>query len=143
MYIACVLVSQSCLTLCNPMDSSPPGSSVHGVLQARILEWVAIPFSRRSSQPRDGTQVSYIAGRFFTILATIGHMYIFFGEMSIQFLCPYFNWVVCIFDVELYELFMYFECKLLVKYIVCKYLLPFSRLPFHFVGSFLTCAKVF
>ena len=46
---------------------SPPGSSVHGVLQARILEWVAIPFSRRSSPPRDQTQVSCIAGRFFTI----------------------------------------------------------------------------
>ena len=47
-----VLVSQSCLTLCNPMDCSLPGSSVHGFLQARILEWVAIPFSRGSSQPR-------------------------------------------------------------------------------------------
>jgi len=46
------------------MDNSPPGSSVHRVLQARILEWVAIPFSRGSSQPRDQTQVSYIAGRF-------------------------------------------------------------------------------
>ena len=50
-----VLVSQSC-QLCDPMDCSPPGSSVHGTLQARILEWVAIPFSRRSSQPRDWTQ---------------------------------------------------------------------------------------
>ena len=44
-----VLVTQSCLSLCNPMDCSPPGSSVHGILQARILEWVAIPFSRESS----------------------------------------------------------------------------------------------
>ena len=44
---------QSCLTLCNPMDCSPPGSSVHGILQAGILEWVAIPFSRGSSQPQD------------------------------------------------------------------------------------------
>ena len=48
-----VLVAQSRLTLCNPMDWSPPGSSVHGILQARILECVAIPFSSRSSQPRD------------------------------------------------------------------------------------------
>ena len=47
-----------CLTLCHPMDCSPPGSSVHGILQARILEWVAISFSRGSSQPRDGTCVS-------------------------------------------------------------------------------------
>ena len=49
----CVLVTQSCLTLCIPMDCSPPGSSVCGILQARILEWVAIPFSRGSSQPRN------------------------------------------------------------------------------------------
>ena len=47
-----VLVSQSCLTLCNPMDCSLPGSSVHGILQARILEWIAIPFYRGCSQPR-------------------------------------------------------------------------------------------
>ena len=52
------------------MDSSPPGSSVQGILQARILEWVAIPFSRGSSWPRDWTQVSCTAGRFFTIWAT-------------------------------------------------------------------------
>ena len=45
----CVLVAQSCPTLCDPMDCSPPGSSVHEILQARILEWVAIPFSRGSS----------------------------------------------------------------------------------------------
>ena len=50
-----VWVAQSCPTLCNPRDCSPPGSSVHGILQARILEWVAIPFSRRSSWPRNWT----------------------------------------------------------------------------------------
>ena len=66
----CVLVAQSCLTLCNPMDCSPPGSSVHGILQARILELVAISLSRGSSQPKDQTQVSCIAGRFYTIWAT-------------------------------------------------------------------------
>ena len=53
---------QSCHTLCDPMDCSPPGSSVHGILQARILEWVAISFSRRSSQPRDQTCISYVSG---------------------------------------------------------------------------------
>ena len=52
------------------MDCSPPGSSLHGILQARILEWVAMPSSRGSSQPRDQTQVSVIAGRFFTIWTT-------------------------------------------------------------------------
>ena len=60
-----VLVAGSCLTLCNPVDCSPPGSSVHEILQARIMEWVAIPFSRRSSRPRNRTQVSCTAGRFF------------------------------------------------------------------------------
>ena len=48
-----MLVAQLCLTLCDPVDCSPTGSSVHRILQARILEWVAIPFSRVSSQPRD------------------------------------------------------------------------------------------
>ena len=62
-----VLVAQSCLTLCNRVDYSLPGSSVHGILQARILEWVAMPSSRGSSQPRDRIWVSSIAGRFFTI----------------------------------------------------------------------------
>ena len=56
-----VLVAQSNLTLSDPMDCSPPGSSVHGILQARILEWVAIPFSRGSSWLRDWTWVSCIA----------------------------------------------------------------------------------
>ena len=51
---------------CDPTDCSPPGSSVHGILQARTLEWVAISFSRGSSRPRDRTQVSCIAGGFFT-----------------------------------------------------------------------------
>ena len=60
-------VSQSGLTLCNPMDCSLPGSSVHGILQARILEWVAISFSRGSSQPSDRTQVSCTAGRRFSV----------------------------------------------------------------------------
>ena len=51
----CVLVSQSCPTLCDPMDCNPPGFSVYGILRARILEWVAIPFSRGSSWPREIT----------------------------------------------------------------------------------------
>ena len=63
-------VAQSCPTLCDPMDCSPPGSSVHGILQARILKWVAISFSRGSSWPRDRTQVSHISGRCFNLWAT-------------------------------------------------------------------------
>jgi len=64
-----VLVSQSCPTLCDPVDCSSSGLSVHGILQARILEWVAIPFPRGSSRPRNQTHVSCIAGKFFTIWA--------------------------------------------------------------------------
>ena len=61
-----VKVAQLCPPLCDPMDGSLPGPSVHGIPQARLLEWVAVPFSRGSSQPRDQTQVSCIAGGFFT-----------------------------------------------------------------------------
>ena len=63
--IVCLLVTQ--LTLFDPMDCRLPGSSVHGISPARILEWVAIPFSRGSSQPRDQTCISCIVGRFFTV----------------------------------------------------------------------------
>ena len=63
-------VSQLCLTLCNTVDCSLPCSSVHGIFQARILEWLAISFSSGSSQPRDRTQVSHIAGRLLTVWAT-------------------------------------------------------------------------
>ena len=65
-----VLVTQFCPALCDPMGCSPPVSSVHEILQARILEWVTIPFSRGSSLPRHQTQVSCSAGRFFSIRAT-------------------------------------------------------------------------
>ena len=63
-------VAQSCLTLCDPIDCNLPGSSIHGILQARILEWVAVSFSRGFSWPRDRTWVSFIAGRFFSVRAT-------------------------------------------------------------------------
>ena len=64
------LVAQSCPTLCDPMDYSPPGFPVHGMLQARLLERATIPFSGESSCPRDWTQVSCTAGKFFIIWAT-------------------------------------------------------------------------
>ena len=69
-YYVCVWVTQLCLTLCGLMDYSPPGSSVRGILQARILEWVAISISRGSSRARDQIWVCCIAGRFFTVWAT-------------------------------------------------------------------------
>ena len=70
-FVVKVKVAQSCLTLCYPMEYT-----VHGILQARILEWVAFPFSRGSSQPRDRTQVSCIVGEFFTSWATREASYI-------------------------------------------------------------------
>ena len=63
-------VAQSCPTLCDPMDCSQPGSSIHGIFQAKVLEWVAISFSRGSSRPMDRTWVSRVAGRCFTFWAT-------------------------------------------------------------------------
>ena len=84
-------VAQSCPTLCYPVECSPPGSSVYGIFHARILEWVAVSFSRGSSQPRDRTQVSCITGRCFNLWATreaLGHMvvlFLVFKESSILF----------------------------------------------------------
>ena len=66
----CAQSLQSCLTLCDPKDCSLPGSSAHGILQASILEWGAIPFSKGSFQPRNRTWVSGIAGRFFAVWIT-------------------------------------------------------------------------
>ena len=75
-YIACFRyeseVAQSCPTLCDPMDCSLLGSSIHGIFQARILEWVAISFSSGSSRPRDQTRVSFIVGRCFYRLSHQG-----------------------------------------------------------------------
>ena len=62
-----IKATQSCPTLCDSMDCSLPRSTIHGIFQARVLEWIAISFSRGSSQPRDRTQVSCIVGRRFTI----------------------------------------------------------------------------
>ena len=64
-------VTQLCLTLCDPTDCSLPGSSVHGIFHAIVLEWIAIAFSRGSSQPRDQTQVYLIVDRHFTVWATL------------------------------------------------------------------------
>ena len=102
----CVQSVYSCLTLYDFMDCSSPGSSVHGILQARILERVAMPSSRGSSQPRDGTHVSYIsctAGGFFYPLSHLGssqlytHTYIlFFRFFSIIGYYKILNIVPCV-----------------------------------------------
>ena len=99
MYVAVVLVTKSCLTLCHPMDYSSPFSSVHGINQARILEWVAISFSRVSSRPRDWTCVSCvscIAGGFFTHWTT-GKTLFFYMQLSSFPSTTY--WRVCLFSI--------------------------------------------
>ena len=107
----CVLVTQSCPTLCNPMDCSPPGSSVHEIFQARILEWVAISFSRESSQPRDQTWVSCTAGKFFTnmFLLQLATVIIFY------FLSGYWLW-------KLINMFYDCDCCSILK--LCPTLRP-------------------
>ena len=90
-------VTRSYLTLCDPMDGSLPGSTIHGIFQARILEWAAISFSRGSSQPRGWTRVSCIADRRFTIWATreassvilISVIILFSSNISALYLVPF------------------------------------------------------
>ena len=74
-FILLVIITQLCSALCDPMDYSPPGPSVVGILQARILEWVAIPFSRGSSRPTDQTWLSSIAGRFYCLSCQGSQLY--------------------------------------------------------------------
>ena len=89
--LLCCLVTRSCSIIYNPKDCSPPGSSVHGLLQARILGWVAISSSRESSRPRDWTCIScgsYIAGGFFT------------AEPPGKLLCPLFHFFLSATSME-------------------------------------------
>ena len=101
-----VKIAQSCPTLCDPMDCSLPGSSVHGILQAIVLEWIAISFSKGSSQPRDRTQVSRIVDTHFTIWANVAdtvhpcfngilpqsYFSLFFKHMPAEL--AFFNWTI-------------------------------------------------
>ena len=95
-----MLVAQLCSTLCSPMDCKQPASSVHGFLQSRRLEWVSIPFSRGSFWSRDQTQISCLAGTFFTIWTTweaniwmegyYGATFQNFSNYKIKFIC----WII-------------------------------------------------
>ena len=89
---------QSCLTLCDSMVCSPPGFTVHGILQARILEWVAMPSSRGSSQTRDWTIIPFpaLAGGFFTTSTTLEALYLF-KVMS------FWNFLLCATEFDLKE----------------------------------------
>ena len=88
-----VLVAQSCLTLCDPMDCSPPSYSVHGILQARILQWLAISCFRGFSWSRGWTQVSCTAGRFFTIWA-IGVAQCIYNTHSLYIICIWYAYCI-------------------------------------------------
>ena len=131
----CVLVAQLCPILCDPMDCSTSGSSVHGILQARILEWIAIPFSRGSSWSRDQTQVSHIAGGFFTFWATS----CFILKLKVFFLFFWSDRFV-VYVVSFNTLFLrYHECSDVVYILLCffvlywgvhAYLLYFWHKPF-------------
>ena len=84
------LVARLCLTLCEPMDCTLPGSSVHGIFQARVLEWVAISFSRGFSWPRDWTRVSHTVGRCFTVWATREVLYVYIHTYICMYVYIYF-----------------------------------------------------
>ena len=118
----CVLVAQSCLTLCNPMDYSPPGYSVLGILQAGILEWVAIPFSRRSSWPRDGIQGTTIwktsvlqCSAFFMV--QFSHMYMTTGKTMALTIWTLFYWVLSFMNTGIMHVLFIFISQKSVKMI--------------------------
>ena len=104
-------VAQSCLTLYNPMDCSLPGSCVHGIFQATVLEWIAIFFSRESSRPRDRTQVSCIVDRRFTIWATREIFLNFTKQINRSFLC---------FQAPFPQFLLSYYCSLFTKLIPPK-----------------------
>ena len=130
-----MLVAQSCQIFCEPMDYSAPGSSVYRILQPRILEQVAIPFSKESSQSRDPTWISYIAGGFFYSLSHQG--------------TPFFSYISILFQIiSQFRLLQSFEqsslcctvgpCRLSILYITvcaCQSLTPHlyisSALPLY------------
>ena len=136
-HIVVVLVAQSCPTLCNTVDCSPPGSSAHGILQARILEWVAISSSRGSSQPRGWTWVSCIAGRFFTVWATREFHLVFFCfavTQGCQIILPPSN-CFCIFiknylTIHLWGCFWTLFYSIVYMYYISEYILVYFLLGF-------------
>ena len=124
------LAAQSCPTPCDPIDYSLPGSSICGILQARKLEWVAIPFYRGSSRPRDQTWVCCITGRFFTIWAT-REAHIYMHKIHIK---QYSQ----VFYVRKYKQKFHDWFKLIKSFNVCFFLLylSLSTLPSKLVTWF-------
>ena len=106
-----MLVTQSCPTLCDLMDYSLPGFSVHEISQVRILKWVAISFSRGSSWPRDPTWVSCITGRFFTVLISMVYNRWYSSNMVQR---TDYNWLTTLPTNAVYYIFP------LIKFISCS-----------------------
>ena len=108
------LVAKSCQILCNPRDCSPPGSSVHGILQGRILEWVAIPFSSRSSQPMDHTQgrVDDLFNVMFCLFQMCSQMIQLYMCVCV-YLCSFIYIYVCVY-IYIY-IYIYLSTHLFVK----------------------------
>ena len=118
-HCCCHSVTWLCPTLCDPMDFSLPGSSVHRILQARILEWVDIPFSKGFSWPRDWTWVFLIAGKFFTIWATRESYNLIFNKcFSLSLQCTFIQPIA----IELYNFTFPPEKKINLLIASVKYL---------------------
>ena len=121
-----VLVTLSCLTLCDFMDCSSPGSSVHGILQARILEWVA--FSRGSSPHRNQTWVTHIAGRLLTNWAISEAWFsTCFTKINFPSLWPAFHFLLLLFEDQKFLIFMK-SVYWLFPFIVSEYCIIFKKL---------------
>ena len=130
-------VAQSCPTFYDPMDCSLPGSSVYGILQARVLEWVAISFSRGSSQPRDRTRVSCIPGRcynfifsLFNVISLARRFFFFFLNISYLFTII-FLFIIFLF-LLLFLLFPWFAWGVLVLLFLGFWGWMFRLLIWHF-----------
>ena len=128
-----MLVDQSCLTLCDLMDCSPPGSVVPGILQAIILEWIIIPFSRESFWPRSWTQVSHIASIFFTVWAREPrwHKYTPFSPWEVKLFPRVFSSVQSLNRVRIYNPM---DCST-PGFPVLHQLLELAQTHLHWVGN--------
>ena len=77
------------------------------------------------------------------LFMSLGPLYVFLGEVSVQVLCPFLNWIICLPGVESCEFFIYFGDQTIVQGIIGKYIFPYSQFPFHFAGDFFSHAEAF
>ena len=115
-------VPQSCLTVSDPMDCSPPGSSAHGIFQARVLEWVTIAFSAERCEVISNLCLPC----FSLVISNVEYLLVYLLKI-----CIFFLMLSCVLDINPF------------LFIFCKYLFPISRCLFHFVDSFLCLQKLF